>query len=669
MPIKIIKISNGITRETMFNDAGRITSINHTGGKSNETMPAQFYAYNDAGQKILQLDETGRVTSWEYDNAGRLAEASYAFAGGKSVTDFWERIYLGVIPEDIANGSLNEADTLTSEIETLVNQNPILGELGFTNKDYMDNLDEAYLELSDVFPDLKKYDFTAAAKPKNDFAFKANWGHLHKFLPEEIKKYFNPGHLADLLEQPQWTESFSYDTKGNIANKTNGWGDISYSYNAENQLVKAGEREYSFDNNGNMTAEWTGDLTASYAYDKENRLTEVTTNHQGFIGTPGNLMDMGILYSYDSLGRRVSREEITDMQNGDYRDRFASSGERMSYLYDGLSFNMLAEGRDASGIDTNGGWHSTTSRDFKPTSEYLRTNGRVITRSDVTTEGHSLLDSYYGGYLEKGYYTEDSLGSVMAITNSKGSITDSYSYDSFGRLTEGSFDGINRLGYNGKRVDPVTGRSDYGFRDYDPVQMRFTTVDPIRSGPNWYSYVNNDPVNNIDPDGLREVLADDIRGNPITLPVQNQEAYLKAKTNIVIQRDSANDFYEDTLSINIGNQTLQQLGVQSEADSAGSEDQTLPAGDYKGELWEASGHYKNAILIQEPDFFIHPDQWTTEKYIDDPKNGPWSKPLSEGCQICKLADFDILTATLKGFGFEYGTGDTIDVEIIDKKNK
>ena len=500
---------NGITRETLFNEAGRITSISHTGGKNNETLPAQFYAYNDAGQKILQLDETGRVTAWEYDNAGRLAEASYAFAGGKSVTDFWERIYLGVIPEDIANGKLSETDTLTAEIETLVNQNPILGELGFTNKDYMKNLDEAYLELSDVFPDLIKYDFTAAAKPKNDFAFKANWGHLHKFLPPEIKKYFNPGHIADLLEQPQWTENFTYDTKGNLTNKTNGWGDISYSYNAENQLVKAGQREYSFDNNGNMTGEWTGELTASYAYDMENRLLEVTTNHQGFIGTPGSLMDMGILYSYDSLGRRVSREEITDMQNGDYRDRFGSTGERMSYLYDGLSFNMLAEGRDASGIDTNGGWHSTTSRDFKPTSEYLRTpsassgtGSSVIVRTDVTTEGHSLLDSYYGGYLDKGYYTQDSLGSIIGTFNDKGSVDERYNYDSFGKLTEGRFDGVNRLGYNGKRIDPFMGRYDYGFRDYDPLVGRFTTVDPIRSGLNWYSYVNNDPVNKVDLWGL-----------------------------------------------------------------------------------------------------------------------------------------------------------------------
>ena len=32
--------------------------------------------------------------------------------------------------------------------------------------------------------------------------------------------------------------------------------------------------------------------------------------------------------------------------------------------------------------------------------------------------------------------------------------------------------------------------------------MRFTTVDPIRDGTNWFAYVNNDPVNYVDLWGL-----------------------------------------------------------------------------------------------------------------------------------------------------------------------
>jgi RHS repeat-associated protein len=59
------------------------------------------------------------------------------------------------------------------------------------------------------------------------------------------------------------------------------------------------------------------------------------------------------------------------------------------------------------------------------------------------------------------------------------------------------------LGYTGKPYDTATGMYNYGYRDYRPAAARFTTVDPIRDGNNWFAYVNNDPVNYLDPWGLK----------------------------------------------------------------------------------------------------------------------------------------------------------------------
>ena len=43
------------------------------------------------------------------------------------------------------------------------------------------------------------------------------------------------------------------------------------------------------------------------------------------------------------------------------------------------------------------------------------------------------------------------------------------------------------FGYCGKIYDNGTGLYDYGFRDYAPSNARFTTIDPIRDGANWFT--------------------------------------------------------------------------------------------------------------------------------------------------------------------------------------
>ena len=85
-------------------------------------------------------------------------------------------------------------------------------------------------------------------------------------------------------------------------------------------------------------------------------------------------------------------------------------------------------------------------------------------------------------------------------------------YDIFGSPYQktGSFlaDDSLDFGYLGKPYFADTELYDYGFRDYSPEIARFTTIDPIRDGRNWYSYVVNDPVNYVDLWGLWESKGD-----------------------------------------------------------------------------------------------------------------------------------------------------------------
>jgi RHS repeat-associated protein len=100
------------------------------------------------------------------------------------------------------------------------------------------------------------------------------------------------------------------------------------------------------------------------------------------------------------------------------------------------------------------------------------------------------------------YLGKDVMGSVRSVSNGYGSIEERYEYDAFGEPYRGDLTGGMNLAYTGKPYDTATGLYNYGYRDYSPALARFTTADPVRDGTNWFAYVNNDPVNWIDPWGL-----------------------------------------------------------------------------------------------------------------------------------------------------------------------
>jgi RHS repeat-associated protein len=91
-------------------------------------------------------------------------------------------------------------------------------------------------------------------------------------------------------------------------------------------------------------------------------------------------------------------------------------------------------------------------------------------------------------------------GSVIAMTDNAGNITESMSYDEYGNGTPLTGE---QFGYTGRRFDPETGLYYYRARYYAPQLGRFLQTDPVgdKDDIDLYSYVGNDPLDKTDPTG------------------------------------------------------------------------------------------------------------------------------------------------------------------------
>jgi len=105
-----------------------------------------------------------------------------------------------------------------------------------------------------------------------------------------------------------------------------------------------------------------------------------------------------------------------------------------------------------------------------------------------------------------GTYIYDGRGSVTeTVVQSK--VTNTLRYDPYGEITEGAPSQDNIFGYNGEQYTPQSGLIYLRARNYDPANGCFTSkdtylgnkIDPVTR--NRYTYANNNPVSNQDPDG------------------------------------------------------------------------------------------------------------------------------------------------------------------------
>jgi RHS repeat-associated protein len=205
----------------------------------------------------------------------------------------------------------------------------------------------------------------------------------------------------------------------------------------------------ALDANGNTLSDPSG---KSYSWDFENRLTQAVVP-----GTGGGTTT----FKYDPFGRRIYK---------------SSPNFTGIFVYDN---DNLIETVNASGAVL---------------ASYTQTRNTDEPLAELRSGGAS-------------FYEADGLGSITSLSSSAGLIANTYTYDSFGNVTNFTGTLSNPFRYTAREFDSETSLYYNRARYYDPTAGRFISQDPsgYKAGMNVYRYARNNPALFVDPSGLCEI--------------------------------------------------------------------------------------------------------------------------------------------------------------------
>nr|WP_249218470.1 RHS repeat-associated core domain-containing protein [Nitrospina sp. Nb-3] len=264
--------------------------------------------------------------------------------------------------------------------------------------------------------------------------------------------YDPAGRLIEAKKDSVVTATYTYDSNSNRLND----GAV---YDDQDRLVSTNTATYTYTDNGELLTKTEGGQTTTYNYDVLGNLISVQL-------PSGNLIE----YVVDGRNRRIGKKVDRVLER--------------AWLYKD-SLNPIAE---------------------------LDGSGNVVSRFVYASRGNVPDYVIQGGVAYR--IVSDHLGSPrLVIDTGTGAVVQTMDYDAWGNVLVDTNPGFQPFGFAGGLYDADTKLVRFGARDYDPQTGRWTSKDPIDfngGDPNLFGYLQNDPINFVDPLGIFEFTEEEL---------------------------------------------------------------------------------------------------------------------------------------------------------------
>ena len=542
----------GITTNYEYDALGRLIAVIDALNQRTE------YTYDEVGNKLTQRDANGNITSWTYDALGRVL--SRTLPAGQSENFVYDANSNQISHTDF-NGSTTtfEYDSnqrLTRKVyadaseeiyqyDAVGNRIVATDTQGTTSYDY----DSQNRLIREARPDGTALDYSYDTVGNRTRVI-ATLPTLPTATTETTHYGFDAlNRLQTVTDNTSQVSSYGYDNVGNRASVTYPNGNVTrYSYDSLNRLTQVQTRNSTntvisqFDYTLGLTGrrEQVSDITGattSYSYDDLYRLLREDITGHLVLGTIANE------YQYDAVGNRTDATEqgVSTAYSYDTNDRLLTAGGE-TYVYD-ANGNTLTTTIDATVVtnsyDSNNRLiqmvKTENATEVDSVSYQYDIDGFRIAKNDDGVSITYVVDknrdyaqvlneldatntptvSYvYGDDLIKqsraandSYFLYDGLGSTRALSDSTGTITDTYDYSAYGTEIDSTGVTENSYRYTGEQFDAESGNYYLRARYLNPATGRFISQDtwagrqrnPITL--NKYLYADADPISNIDPSG------------------------------------------------------------------------------------------------------------------------------------------------------------------------